>query len=186
MKKEFRFVRRAIHGMAGVSLVYYLLPLELFGFHRRVLLGALVIAILVFELIRSSMGWDIPLLRDYERRDMAAYAWFVFAVGLCMLIFPMHISAVCIMGMGIVDPIIGEMHKHWKRLYPLVPLIIWILISIFFYWWLTEIGVFAVLVLSIVGSVVAVAVEKPNIYIDDDFLMVIVPALVLFGLELLV
>ncbi len=186
MKKEIRFVRRAIHGMAGVSLVYYLLPLELFGFHRRVLLGAFVIAILVFELIRSSFGWDIPLLRDYERRDMAAYAWFVFGVGLCMLIFPMHISAICIMGMGIVDPVVGEMHEHRDRFYPVVPLFIWILISAFFYWWLTEIGVFAVFVLSIVGSLVAVTVEKPDIYIDDDFLMVIVPALALFGLELLV
>lgn len=186
MKKKIRFVRRLIHGTAGISLVYYLLPLELFGFHRRVLLGAVVISILVFELVRSSFGWDIPLLRDYERRDMAAYAWFVFAVGLCMLIFPMHISAVCIMGMGIVDPVIGEMHIHWRRLYPAIPLVIWILISIIFYIWLTEISLFAVAVLSIVGAVVAVAVEKPNIYIDDDFLMVMIPAGILFVLEIFI
>lgn len=185
MKKKARFVRRIIHGMAGVSLVYYLLPLELFGFHRRVLLGAVVISILVFELVRSSFGWDIPLLRDYERRDMAAYAWFCFAVGLCMLIFPMHISAVCIMGMGIVDPVIGEMHTHWKRFYPAIPLVIWILISVFFYWWLTGRGIVTVIPLSVVGAVVAVAVEKPDIYIDDDFLMVFVPALALFVLELI-
>ena len=82
--------------------------------------------------------------------------------------------------------VIGEMHVHRDKFYPVVPLAIWIVISAVFYLWLTGRGMISVIFLSMIGGVVAVAVEKPDIYIDDDFLMVLIPALALFLLELLV
>ncbi len=185
MADEERLLRRIIHSMTWIVLVYYLIPDPLFGQPKRLLLIIVVGFVLSFEAFRLYFGFNVYGMRHYEKRQIAAYAWAAMAAGITLLFFPMHLAVVCLVGMGVVDPVIGEIHHHIPRLYPYVPLAIWFLLSVILLNLLTDFTMFMVFFMSLVGAVVAVIAEYPSIMIDDDFLMVVAPLFVLRGIELI-
>ncbi|MFO7791765.1 MAG: hypothetical protein R6W73_02130 [Candidatus Saliniplasma sp.] len=183
---EDHLLRRIIHSMTWIVLVYYLLPDHIVGYSKRSLLIILVVSILAFEGLRLYQGWHIFGLRDYERKQIAAYAWAASAAGIALILFPMHLTVLCFIGMGVVDPLIGELKYHAPQFYPYVPLVTWGALGIILLYFFTPYTFAMILGLSIVGSVVAISAEYPSIIIDDDFLMVMVPLVILQIIELIV
>lgn len=172
--------------MAWVVLIYYFLPERIIGYSRATILMIIVLCVLIFEAIRIYKRWKLFGMRDYERRRIAAYAWATMAAGIALLFFPMHLTALCLIGMGIVDPLTGELRELKPEFYPHISLLTWFVIGMVVLTVLTDFQFRFVLLLSVLGSFVAVVAEKPNIIIDDDFLMIIVPLFVLRAVELIV
>jgi len=182
---EDHLLRRIIHSMTWIVLVYYLLPEQIFGYYKRSLLIILVVSILGFEGLRLYNEWHIFGMRDYEKKQIAAYAWAAMAAGIALVLFPMHLNIVCFIGMGVVDPLIGELKYHAPQFYPYIPLLTWGIIAVIILHVFTPYTFALILFLSIIGSLTAISAEYPSIIIDDDFLMVIVPLLILYLIELI-
>ncbi len=183
MKKSHKLVRRIVHAMVWVCLVYYFLPDRLLGFSKDILLLALLGIILVIEAIRLYKGYRWFGMREYEEKRIAAYAWASIAASLSLLFFPMHLVAVCLVGMGIVDPMIGELQHYKPALYPIVPSITWFICSLTFLTYLTAYSLPFIIIISGVGMLSAVAIEYPDLWVDDDFLMVILPLITMRAAE---
>ena len=175
--------RRILHSMAWIYLIFYLFPTYLFGVHRKYLLLILVIIILSFEALRIYFGFQVFGMRNYEKRQIAAYAWATMAAAFALLFFPIHLTVLCLIGMGVVDPLIGELEKYRPKYYPYLPLIIWAVIGIIVLTFLTSFSLISVILLSAVGSIIAIGIENPTLIIDDDFLMVVVPLIILRIIE---
>ncbi len=165
--------------MSWIFLVYYLIPSTIAGYPKSVLFLLFVLLILGFEAVRVWRGWHIFGLRDYERTKIAAYAWATMGAAIALLLFPMHLAVTALIGMGIVDPLCGEVRYHVPKLYPTVPLIAYFLIALGILHGLTDHPFWAVSMLAFLGSATAILAEYPKIIFDDDFLMVVVPLLVL-------
>ncbi|MGM0405425.1 MAG: hypothetical protein ACQEQM_04720 [Thermoplasmatota archaeon] len=183
---EGHLLRRIIHSMTWIVLVYYLLPEQIFGYYKRSLLIILVVSILAFEGLRLYNEWHIFGMRDYEKKQIAAYAWATMAAGIALVLFPMHLNMVCFIGMGMVDPLIGELKYHAPEFYPYVPLLTWGIIGIIILYLVTPYSFALILLMSIIGSITAISAEYPSIIIDDDFLMVIVPLIVLYLIDIII
>ena len=181
-----KIVRRFIHSMSWIYLIYYLIPEEIYGYSRKILLVSIIAIILIFEGVRIYKGWKILGMREYEEKNVAAYAWATMGAGIALLFFPIHLAVICLFGLGIVDPIIGELRERNSQLYPYFPFILWFLISLIGYFTLTDIDLVFVILLSSIGAISAIISEYPVILIDDDFLMVVVPIIILRSVEYII
>ncbi len=177
-------VRRGLHSLAGLTLIYYLFPKSLYGISRDSILLLFVISVLSFEVLRLYFDIDVFGLRQYESNRMGAYAWALLAASGAMLFFPMHLAALCIIGMGIIDPLIGEIHHIHPKLYPYLPFLIWTTIGLVLLTLLSDHQLGMVLILSLVGASLSILIERPNLAVDDDFLLIAVPIVVLRGIEI--
>ncbi len=185
MTDEERLTRRIIHSMVWIVLVYYLVPDRLFSYPRDVFLIIILAIVLVFEGLRLYFGFSVYGMRDYEKRQFASYGWAAIAAAITLLFFPMHLAFVCLLGMGLIDPLIGEIQHRKPELYPYLPFLAWSLLAMLLF---SILGVFSlpiIITFSMIGAAAAILAEYPTLRIDDDFLMIIVPLFVLRGLELL-
>lgn len=185
MIKEERLLRRIIHSMVWIFLIYYLIPDTIYGYPKRLLFVVLITGILSFEALRLYFGFKVYGMRHYEERQIASYAWATMAASISLLFFPIHIAFVSLVGMGVVDPLIGEIEDRASDLYPYVPFIVWSIIAFSILVLFTDFNMTIILVMSLIGSAVALIAEYPSIIIDDDFLMIVAPLFVLQALEIL-
>lgn len=186
MTDEQRFTRRIIHSMVWIVLVYYLVPDQLFGYPKNVFLVLILTGILIFEGFRLYFRFSVYGMRDYEKRQVSSYAWASIAAAITLLFFPIHLAFVSLLGMGLIDPLIGEIQQNRPRFYPYVPFLAWVLIASIMLALFSDFSLYVIITMSIVGSTSAILAEYPSIWIDDDFLMIIIPLLVLRGLELVI
>ncbi len=185
MQNKERLIRRIIHSMTWIVLVYYLIPDPLFGYPRKGFLAIVVGIVLFFEGLRLYFGFKVYGMREYEERQLASYAWATIAAAITLLFFPMHLAILCLVGMGIVDPMIGELQDREPGLYPTLPFLTWCLFAILILSLLTDHTTVMIVILSLVGSTSAIIAEYPTLKVDDDFLMIIVPLFLLRSFELL-
>lgn len=171
------WARRLVHMMAPLFLVYYLIPEEIYGVDKRVGLLIVLAVILVFEAIRLWRGWTFLGLRDYEAGRISAFAWASIGLTFTFLFFPLELAAPAVTGMAFTDPLIGELRRRKSALYPLLPsvfyfvLVLTIFIALMGWSW-------QLLLASVVGTILAIGVERIRTkYVDDDFLMMVVPLL---------
>jgi hypothetical protein len=171
------WTRRLVHMSAPVFLVYYLVPEEIFGVDKRVGLVLILAIVLGFEALRLWRGWTFLGLRDYESGRMSAFAWASIGLTFTFLFFPVELAAPAVVGMAFTDPLIGELRHRKSALYPLLPsifyfaLVLTVFIALMGWSW-------QVLLASVVGTILAIGVERARIkYVDDDFLMMVVPLL---------
>jgi ABC-type amino acid transport system permease subunit len=84
--------------------------------------------------------------------------------------------------MGWTDPLIGELRRHWKRAYPILPLTVYFLIIMVCLTLFSNIPLLVQILLASLTTTVAILVEYPQFkYVDDDFLMLVIPLMVLTG-----
>lgn len=184
-----RVWRRTLHVVAAVALVYYALPNGFFLVAPKeyVLLAALA-AVLVVEVLRHAVGLELPTIRPYEVGRVGSFAVFGTAIVIAILFFPLPIACAVVLGTAIADPLAGELriHARYRRAAVLAPF-----------------GVYAILAflglailgrwpgapsagLALLAAAIAIAVEHPKVWwYDDDFAMTLVPALVLYGVAVL-
>ncbi len=177
--------RRIIHSIVCLVLLYYLVPDPLFGQPKRLLLLVLLAIVLAFEALRLYCDFQLPTMRFYEKEQLASYAWASTAAAITLVFFPKYLAFVVFLGMGLVDPMIGEMQVHLPKFYPYIPLISWISLASIILILMTTYSLPFVIFLSFIGGIVAIVAEYPCMMIDDDFLMVVAPLFVLRGLEVI-
>ena len=172
--------RRIFHLCAPLFLIYYLMP-DIFLFLPKswwVLITLFsIIAVETARLARKRIFFG---MREYERTQVSAFAWAGMGITIAFFFFEPVFVACVIFGIGWVDPLIGEMRKRGKmKLYPLIPLIFYFFIVFFCLLALSDFFLPTIVAMGILASIAAITVEFPQIKVDDDFLMLIVPLVVL-------
>ncbi len=179
-----RVWRRILHCLGAAVLIYYPLPNDFFLIAPKlyVLLAALA-AVLVLEILRHTVGLDIPTLREYEREWIGSFAVFAVAIVAVILIFPVPIACAVILGCAFVDPLAGELRRLQRG--PAVEIglpfvayaaLAFVGLALIGRWpWADAAG------LAALASAIAVAVERPKVWwVDDDLAMTLVPAFALY------
>jgi len=169
--------RRFNHTVAACFVIYFLFPESILGFDRVYLVGMFWISILLIEYFRLNGAFTLDGMRDYENTRIAGFVW--FATGTCMILvfyeiglFPEIFAISTIIMASFVDPLIGEVNRKYGNKEGIIAglmgsfVIYQMIIGVLFY--------------SIVGSIVAVIVERPKFkWLDDDLLIQIFPIMVM-------
>ena len=185
--------RRITHvSMASIPYLYYVHGSEIssyFSMQSREFVSAICLLILIIEFIRLKTGIVIVGQREYESTQISALAWGALAVALAILIAPEgengkmeagKYGAPIILGMTLVDPVMGEVKRIKKdlRLAIIAGLCVSYLVWLGCHFWLgTEL--IAVLLLAPLTVLGELPLTKS---IDDNATMVLFP---LVGLVLI-
>ncbi len=182
MDREVWF-RRAIHLSFPVFLLYYVAPTkEWFGVDREVVLIAVFVGFLIFEIVRRSRGFRLYGMRDYEVRGIPAYIWAGAGLTFSFLFFHPIAVVPAVIGTAVVDPLCGFLRERSSPLYPGLPWSVWALVTLDAVSQLTTWGYLDTLLVSFAAASIAIAVEWPLLKnVDDDFLMLIFPGLFVTG-----
>ncbi|OGS42756.1 MAG: hypothetical protein A3K76_06365 [Euryarchaeota archaeon RBG_13_57_23] len=189
MRKDV-LVRRGMHALIALTPLYFALPVELpvEPLRRWMLLMVFFIGVSVFEVVRLWKGVIFLGLRPHEKGRIASFVWAAAGVTLLLWLFPEDIASGALVAMAVVDPLAGELRGSRVRDIVTVP------VSLFAYFALfLVISVFVggreltvYIALAVVGSVVAIPSEWVEVRcVDDDFLMLVLPALAMTGLSYL-
>lgn len=175
--------RRFNHTVAACFVIYFLFPEYILEIKREYYILLFWILIITVEYLRLNKDLKVIGMRDYESNRIAGFVW--FATGTCLIlelyelgIVPQSLAIATIIMAAYTDPLIGEANQRfgdkWGIGLGLLSsfLIYQLIIGVLFY--------------SIIGSMVAVASERPKIkWFDDDLAMQIIPILVLTVLSLM-
>jgi hypothetical protein len=181
-------LRRTVHILVALAPAYFLIPETVPGIDlkRWVLLVVFFAGVALFESFRLWRGVSFLGLRPHEKKAIASFAWAAAGITLALWIFPEEIATAVLIGMALVDPLLGELRRRGYGSLTAQGT------SVVVYFAICAISLFAwdvpalhVLLLSVPGSVVAVASEWKKVpYIDDDFLMIVVPGALMSALSL--
>lgn len=179
-----RLWRRIVHCSGAAILVYYPIPTGFFIVVPKedVLLAALAV-VLLLELLRHTAGLELPTIREVERRRVASFVFYSVALVGAVLLAPIPIAAAAVLGTAFVDPLAGglrESERH-RRLYPAVPYAVY---SALAFAGLAVLGRWPAplaVPLALLAAAVALLAEYPKVaWVDDDLVMMAVPAVVLY------
>jgi dolichol kinase len=186
MKKEV-LVRRCMHALIALTPLYFALPvvLPVVPVRRWELLMAFFVGVSIFETIRLWKGITFFGLRPHEKNQIASFAWAAAGVTLLLWLFPEDIASGALVAMALVDPLAGELRCSGYRDKVTVSVSFVAYFALFLaasaFVGDRDVGVY--IVLAIVGGIVAIPSERFKFrYVDDDFLMLVLPALATSGL----
>jgi hypothetical protein len=178
----WRVIRRMFHMALSAVVIYYWLPdfiTELnVGKWIILLIGGLIV--ICIEAPRLILGKQLPWNRAYELKRPASYAYALFGAILVLLFFPPTVGVPAIVAMAFADPVAGELRRKNlpSRYVGLVCGIVYALIALALLLIMSPVLQF-VLFATIAMSIVAVISEDLDVkYLDDDFTMIILPAMV--------
>ena len=183
-------VRRGMHALIALTPLYFALPVELSvePLRRWMLLMGFFIGVCVFEVFRLWKGVTFLGLRPHEKYQIASFAWAAAGVTLLLWLFPEDIASGALVAMALVDPLAGELRGSKIKDTVTVPVALAAYFALFFVIsaFMGDRGLVVYMALAAVGSVVAVPSERFKVrYVDDDFLMLVLPALAMTGLSYL-
>jgi len=181
MKRDV-IVRRLAHCLIALAPLYFLLPehLPVVGLKRWVLLIAFIVAIGAFDAWRRSKGITFLGLRPHERKAIASYAWAAAGVTFVLWLITQDIATASLVSMAFVDPFAGELRSRYGNRS-------WLIASSGIVYLALAFSVMALwgdhtiaqsLILSLVGAGIAIPSELIKVrYLDDDFTMLVFPAI---------
>ena len=182
---DAHWFRRVFHTFAASFLFYYLLPDEEWMNAIKIVVPILIVFCMIaieYRRLRGTLDHQRFFgLRSYEKKQPASYLYFGIAVVLLFLLFPQQIAIPCILCASFTDPIMGETRHYFgkKRAYT-----IGFIVSLFFFcitwyqadWWI-------LILVSVIGAAGALIGEAKKIrLIDDDFMIQMLPAILVFVL----
>jgi len=184
-------VRRFAHALVALAPIYYLLPVDLpyVGFRRWVLLIVFISAMFVFESVRIWKKWTFLGLRPHETGRLASHAWAAAGLVLVLWLFPHDIASAAIVGWALVDPFMGILRgtKLARSSVVAFSCMAYFVLAVAMLVLWGERPILEMAVLSGVGMAVAIPAEWFKIpRVDDDFLMSVLPALVMMALSLVI
>jgi len=185
--------RRLTHvSMATIPYLYYVHGSTIssyFSLQAREFVSVICVLILVTEAVRLRTGIVIVGQREYESSQISALAWGALAVALAILIAPEgendgmgagKYGAPIILGMTLVDPVMGEVKRKMKDLRAaiILGLVVSYAVWVGCHFWIGTELIAALLLapLTVLGEL------PPTRAIDDNATMVLFP---LVGLVLL-
>ncbi len=179
---DAHWYRRVFHAFGASFLFYYMLPdvdwINVMKFWVPPIAVALAISLEVFRLKGVISSDHFFGLRMYEKNRVGSYLFFGVAALILLWGFPQQIAIPCILCACLADPIMGEVRHRFgkKEVY-----IIGFLVCMLFFmvtWYKADLWI--VFLVSIVGASSAVLGEvKKFWWLDDDFMIQIVPAVLL-------
>jgi dolichol kinase len=179
---DAHWFRRVFHTFAASFLIYYILPDEGWLFVlKRCTIICILLGLIIVEYYR--IRGDIKNihffgLRGYEKHRPAGYLFFGAGTVVLFLFFPQQIVIPCLLCAAFIDPLMGEIRFHFGKYNAILAGFV---VSLFFFsitWYRAEWWVIAI-VAAAGGTVVAFSEAKKLRYIDDDFLIQILPAVLL-------
>jgi len=179
---DAHWYRRVFHTFGASFLVYYLLPdlewINLFKFWAPILLVSFAVFLECLRVTGKINSGHFFGLRVYEKKRFGSYLYFGVGVLILLLFFPQQIAVPCILCACIADPIMGELRNNLgkKQVY-----IIGFIICMFLFlitWHKAD--MWMMFLVSIAGASGAVLGEVKKLWwLDDDFMIQIVPAVLL-------
>lgn len=185
---DVHWYRRVFHAFGACFLFYYMLPevdwvnsIKFWAPLGIIVFGLLLEILRLKGVISSNHFFG---LRVYEKNRVASYLFFGVAVFILLCFFPQQIAIPCILCACLADPAIGELRKKFQE--SIVIIFGFLLCFLFFIvtWYTADLWI--VFLFSFVGAAGAVIGEvKKFSWIDDDFLIQILPALLLLLLSVI-
>jgi len=179
---DIQLFRRVFHTAAASFLIYYSLPNEgsigILKFYVPIFIVIFALLLEYFRIKGKLNSSHFFRLRSYEKERPASYIYFGIAILILFLLFPQQIAIPCILCACFSDPIIGELRGSLdkKNMY-----VVGLFVCMFFFfvtWFNAEIWI--VILVSIIGGTGALIGEvKKFWFIDDDFMIQILPAILL-------
>lgn len=175
---DWRWLRRVVHVCAPLFCVYYYLPDPLLpGLAKSEGLIFLLLIVLGFEALRLIFHVNINGMRSYEFDRPSAPAFTAVGMTFACLYFPIELTLPVLMGMGWVDPLIGELRRKGSKMNPTLPVVAYfsiMLLGLGYFYGLT----FAVLISAALIAPIAVFLEAIRFrFLDDDLVLIVVPLL---------
>jgi hypothetical protein len=194
-------VRRVLHILFAVVIIYYLLPQTIFGIPRYYYFVLVIFLLpLVAEIIRIRSKTIFYGLHEHEGDHVASYVWFTTGATILILFFPQQIAAPCIVVTALGDPVIGLTKPYRRRVLFAISFIIILFVFLIFQYDIL-VAIFAAAIAFIAESFeFKIRVRlRSNIFwsrsrhkfskyrrffdflfrTDDDFMMQIIPAVAL-------
>lgn len=181
--------RRLVHALIALAPLYYLLPVEigLFGLRRWMLLVLFLCAIIAFESLRLAKGWRFFGLRPHETKQIASFAWAAAGITATLWLFTMEVATAALVGMALVDPLAGLLRGAGTRDRVTVSSSSAAYFAIAFsaLMLVGETDLIGCAATAAVGTALAIPSEWFDVpYVDDDFLMLVIPGLGMTALTL--
>lgn len=175
-------VRRLAHFAIALAPLYYLLPVQLpfIGVRRWVLLIAFFASVAAFEHWRHAKGVTFLGLRPHERWAVASFLWAAAGITLVLWLFPHELASASLVAMALADPLAGELRRAGKRFVVVGFLegVIYLLLALAVLVYMGPWPFAGSVLLALVGATVAVPAECIKTrYVDDDFSMLVLPAI---------
>lgn len=180
-------VRKAFHLTSPAWLIWFWMPPDAWvGVRKEAVLVSLLSLALLVEAGRLLTGIRFPGLRADESDRLSAYAWGSLGLALGLLFFPGEVVIVTFWGMAWIDPLCASLRK--SRAYPSVPFAAYLVLSLTLWalvvpaapYQTTPLDPVRFVPLAVLAAFLALAAERPNLkHVDDDFLMNVVPMVVL-------
>ena len=179
-----RVWRRCLHLAGGFVLLVYVLPRNFFLVVPTDVALVLALAmVLSLELLRHAAGLQMPTIRDREQRTVASFAFFAIGLSLAVLVFPRFIAIPVVLGVVLVDPLLGELRvRHWPlRVVQGIGVGVYLGIAAPLLALFGGVPILWSLAGGLAAAVCAVALEGPEalLPLDDDLTMSLVPGLLL-------
>ncbi|MFQ5909868.1 MAG: hypothetical protein ACE5IJ_04005 [Thermoplasmata archaeon] len=176
-RAEGSAIRRLVHICLPLFLLYYLVPEDAWvGMDKRAILLGVFLFFLAFEVVRLSHRIRITGLRDYEMDRIGAYLWAGAGLTLAFLFFDFILVVPAVLGLAWVDPLNGMLRERDSSLYPWMPFVCYLTIVVIALYSLSDLDPQKIMMLSTAGAVAGIAAEHwKSRLVDDDFLMLIVP-----------
>jgi len=179
---DAHWYRRAFHAFGASFVFYYMLPdVDWINILKIWVPPFFVLFAITLEILRlnGKVSKDHFFgLRMYEEKRIGSYVFFAVGILILFEFFPQQIAIPCILCACLGDPAIGELRHRFGMTYVYV---FGFLLCMFFFvvaWYKSDIRL--MLVASVIGGVGAVAGEtKKYKWLDDDFMIQIVPAILL-------
>jgi len=179
---DAHWYRRVFHAFGASLIFYYMLPnVEWINVLKFWIPPLILIFVIILEVLRVNgkiSSNHFFGLRMYEQKRVGSYVFFAIAIVILLRFFPQQIAIPCILCACLGDPIMGELRHRFgmKHVY-----IFGFLICMFFFmvaWYKTDVRL--MLLASVVGGFGAVVGETKKFWwLDDDFMIQMVPAILL-------
>ena len=179
---DVHWYRRVFHAFGASFLFYYMLPdVDWINLLKFWVAPAIVVFAIVLEILRlkGKISSDHFFgLRMYEKNRVGSYVFFAVAILILLRFFPQQIAIPCILCACIADPIMGEIRNRFgmKHVYIFGFLVCMFLFMIVWY----KADVRLIILASTLGALGAIVGETKKFWwLDDDFMIQIVPAVLL-------
>lgn len=187
-------VRKGFHLSSPVWLIWYWMPPDAWvGIRKEAVLVSLLCVALVVEAGRLISGRRLPGFRGDEADRISSYAWGSLGLALGLLFFPGEIVIVTFWGMAWIDPLCAYTRRTGG--YPWVPFVAYILLAMGLSFIVVPTALYQtepldggrIVLVAVLAAVLALWAERPNLrHIDDDFLMNVIPMVILTVLALVI
>lgn len=174
------WLRRCVHlSIILVPFIYHFYPhwFSHASISARQCVLLILFLITIIEAIRLLGGWVWFGQRAYEKRRISSFAQGAWGIGLVILFLPFIYAVPVIASCAIGDPLLGELRRAGLSKF-------WVMfigiISVGLIWWFCGIWLLFSPLWALVMAPITVLVEWPNLkWFDDNFLMLVVPLLIL-------